>query len=356
MIHLLKKDDSLKLKFIYIPLMLWFIVFLVILESLTGIFILLFLFIFFSVIYIWKSEKRFFRPVFSACLILLLFATGLFYKFLFIDSIKEITIDAQSLKKFTAFGHPYEHFPEKQDHENGNLVWINICESELDSVWNSRSKLKYESKDLRGQDIKYTLIRYLTSRNYSKDAEGVSKLTLDDIKAIEHGIANVNYLHKSDMKARMQQLAWEYRNYYYSGNPSGHSVMQRIEFWKTALHIIKNNPVIGVGTGDVQVEFLKAYDEMNSQLLPSFRFHSHNEYLTMAVAFGIVGGLYFIFSLFFPYFYMHKQRDFLYTAFFIVLLLSMLTEDTPESQAGATFMAFLNALLLFHKPEVPVKS
>ena len=133
MIYLLKKDDSLKLKFIYIPLMLWFIVFLVILESLTGIFILLFLFIFFSIIYIWKSEKRFFRPLFSACLILLLFAIGMLYKFLFIDSIKEITIDAQSLKNFTTLGHPYEHFPEKKDHENGNLVWINICESELDS-------------------------------------------------------------------------------------------------------------------------------------------------------------------------------------------------------------------------------
>jgi hypothetical protein len=33
--------------------------------------------------------------------------------------------------------------------------------------------------------------------------------------------------------------------------------------------------------------------------------------------------------------------------FFIIIFMSMLTEDTLETQAGATFFAFFNALLLF---------
>ncbi len=354
--YLMKSAKKNKLNFIYILLVLWFIIFLIILESLTGLFILFFLFLFYCFLLLWKSNQRFMRAVFAVCLLILLSTSGLMYKFLFVDSIKKITVGTQSLKQYTSLGHPYSHFPEKQDHENGNPVWINICEIELNSSWSTRSNLKFDSKDLRGQEIKYTLIRYLASKNYSKDAEGVNKLTDDDVRAIENGIANVNYLNKSNLHARLQQLAWEYRNYYYSGNPSGHSVMQRMEFWKTAIYIIKKNPLTGVGTGDVQQEFNKAYEEMKTQLLPEFRFHSHNEYLSMTVAFGILGGLYFIFSLFFPYFYLNKQNDFLYTSFFIILLLSMLTEDTPESQAGATFMVFLNVLLLFHQHNKPVKS
>lgn len=339
---------NVKHKFIYILLILWFIAFLVILESLTGIAILSVLTIIWCISLAWRSRSNILRGVALTSIIAIVVGGGLLYHFLFIDSIKKLVIDPKMMKQYTAFGHPYVHYPERQDHENGNPVWINICEEELDSAWNTKSKFAYHSKDRHGQNIKYTLIRYLTSVNSTKDAEGVMQMTPVDVKAVEHGIANINYLHKSDFRARLQQLAFEYRNYYYSGNPSGHSAMQRLEFWKTALYIIRKNPVTGVGTGDVQQTFNKAYVERNTKLLPEFRFHSHNQYLTMAVAFGVGGGIYFLFSLFFPFIYMNKKKDFLYCSFFIVLLLSMLTEDTPETQAGATFMAFFNSFFLFN--------
>ena len=342
--------------YIYIPFIAWLVMFLVILESLTGIAILSVLLIASCFYLAWKSKSRLIRILTVTCLASTIFASITLYRYLFIESVIKINYADVELKKFTASGNPYVHFTNKQDLENGNPVWVNICESELDSAWNIRSKLNYHGKDLRNQEIKFTLTRYLASKNYSKDADGVNRLSPEDVNAIEHGIANFSYLYKSDVRARLKQLAWEYRNYYFSGNPSGHSTMQRLEFWKTALYIISEHPITGVGTGDVQLSFNKAYIDRKSKLLPEYRFHSHNEYLSISVAFGIFGGIYFIFSLFFPYIYMRKRSDLLYTAFLIILLLSMLTEDTPETQAGATFMAFLNSFLLFHKSQKPAVS
>ena len=347
-IYLSWKEKKWYKKTLYFMVIVWFIIFLVILESLTGIFILICLIIAYGFSILRKKQSGLLRPVTVIFFLIVLTSLGFLYKYLFIDSVKIITVDARSLKPYTALGHEYFHLPKRQDTENGNAVWININEQELDSCWHNRSSLNYNGNDLKGQAVKYTLIRYMTSKNLTKDAEGMKQLSINDIHAVENGIPNINYIYKSDFTARVQQLAWEYRNYYFSGNPSGHSAMQRLEFWKTAVYIIKKHPFAGVGTGDVQQEFNKAYVEMKSKLLPQFRLHSHNEYLTMAVAFGIGGGLYFIFSLFFPFIYMQKKKDFLYTAFFIILLLSMLTEDTPETQAGVTFMAFFNALFLFH--------
>ena len=348
LVYLINKKNKSFNTNLYILLIIWFIIFLVILESLTGIFILICLLFVYVFSILRKKQSGLLRSATIIFFLLLLTSSGLIYKYLFIDSVKPLKVDARTLKTFTALGHEYFHLPKRQDTENGNAVWININEEELDSCWNKRSSLNYKGNDFKGQAIKYTLIRYMTSKNLTKDAEGMKQLTVNDIRAVENGIPNINYIYKSNLSARLQQLAWEYRNYYFSGNPSGHSAMQRLEFWKTALFIIHKNPLTGVGTGDVQQEFNKAYVIMKSQLLPQFRFHSHNEYLTMTVAFGIGGGLYFIFSLLFPFIYLHKKNDFLYTAFFLILLISMLTEDTPETQAGVTFMAFFNALFLFH--------
>lgn len=51
--------------------------------------------------------------------------------------------------------------------------------------------MDYDDKDLKGQYIRYTIIRYLTSKNYSKDATGINRLKKGDIENIEKGIASI---------------------------------------------------------------------------------------------------------------------------------------------------------------------
>ncbi len=346
-IYFLKIYTSFLLKLIFVLIIIYFTGFLLLLESLTGLSVLVCLLVYTAWTYYNKQSPVIMRVGLMFLSMIVSFTSYKIYKYVFVDSLKETSVNYSELPAYTALGNPYTHDTLSKDLENGHLVWIKICEKELDSAWNSRSKLSYRGKDERGQDIKYTLIRFLASKNLSRDAAGVAQLNVTEVRAIEKGIANVNYKNLSDIKARIQQLAWEYRQYYYNDNPSGHSVMQRFEFWKTALYIISKNPLTGVGTGDVQQAFNTAYNERNSNLNSASRLRSHNQYLTMTVTFGIIGGLYFLFSLLFPAIWL-KNTGYLYTSFLLIALLSMLTEDTLETQAGVTFYAFFNSFFFTH--------
>ncbi len=86
---------------------------------------------------------------------------------------------------------------------------------------------------------------------------------------------------------------------------------------------------------------------MKSKLAPKWRLHSHNQYLSIAVAFGLIGLLWFLFTLFYPVIKLKMTFDYLYITFFIIALISFFNEDTLETQAGVTFYSFLNSFLLF---------
>ncbi|MFM7902441.1 MAG: hypothetical protein ACKPAD_10705, partial [Bacteroidota bacterium] len=67
-------------------------------------------------------------------------------------------------------------------------------------------------------------------------------------------------------------------------------------------------------------------------------------------AFGIFGLLLFMTMLIRPIPFAAKVRDHLYLAFLATALLSMLSEDTLETQAGVTFFVFFSGLFLFVHP------
>jgi O-antigen ligase len=121
----------------------------------------------------------------------------------------------------------------------------------------------------------------------------------------------------------------------------------RFEFWKTAIYIIKQNPLLGVGTGDIQISFNKAYDETHSKLSKEWRLKCHNQYFAIMVAFGFIGFIIFLIYLIIPAFTLRKKLHNLYWPFILIILLSFLTEDTLESQAGLTFFGIFNTLFIW---------
>jgi O-antigen ligase len=129
----------------------------------------------------------------------------------------------------------------------------------------------------------------------------------------------------------------------------GHSLFQRFELWKTSWSIIQSNWLFGVGTGDVPDVFHQTLKDENSPLQDT-KLRSHNQYLSLFIAFGVVGFLLCLFSFIYPFVKSKLIFDYFCTIFLIVFLMSMLTEDTIESQDGVTFYAFFAALYLFQKP------
>jgi hypothetical protein len=248
----------------------------------------------------------------------------------------------------TENGNIYKCRPDLPVYENGMPVTMYFCDLELKKEWNKRSTLPYDSFALNGFPVREVLMRYLTSAGYTKDSAGVWMLSEQDILEIEKGTTNVLLSGGSPLKFRVYEFFNGYYNYKRTGNPNDNSLFLRFEFWKTAVAIIARYPLFGVGTGDVNIAFKNQYEVMNSPLEERWRVRSHNQFLSVGVAFGIPGIILFAFALIFPFFLRKRYDNVYFTTVFIVLLLSMLTEDTIETQVGASLFAFFYCFFLFY--------
>jgi len=263
-------------------------------------------------------------------------------------------VDLTTLERQTKSGNPYWHDLGNPQIENGGYVWLYVATDELREAWNKRSSFDYDGKDKAGQEIKYTIIRFMTSKGLRKDADGLDKLSDAEVAMIEDGIASIIYVQKSNLYVRIYKIFWEYTRYQATGNPSGHSVMQRLEFWKISRNIIKANWLTGVGTGDLGKAFQDEYDKSGSLLEKEFRWRSHNQFLAIFATFGMIGLAWFLFALVFPASMLHKFSDYYFLSFFIIIFLSMFTEDTLETQAGVTVFAFFYSFYLFAKKFIDI--
>ncbi|HNW97045.1 MAG TPA: O-antigen ligase family protein [Bacteroidales bacterium] len=342
-----KTNHKRYIKILFALLVIWFVIFLIILESFTGLIILFICFLILLIIQVFRERRTFLKVgiVFIIILIptILFFYINSFYKTYFTKPV----IKEKHLELYTLSGNRYDHDTLSNDVENGYYVWIYICEPEIRKEWNKRSNYKYDETDKKGQGIKYTLRRFLTSKGLRKDSVGVSMLTDTEVNAVENGIADVNLLQLHSLESRIYETLWEIENYRETNDPNGHSLLQRYEYWKVSLLIIEKNYLIGVGTGDMNEAFEKQYEDMQTRLDEKWRLRSHNQFLSIAVGFGIIGFLWFLLVILFPIFIKKYRTNFFYLIFFLIIFISMFTEDTIESQIGLTLYAFFNSLLLF---------
>ncbi|MFN8240442.1 MAG: O-antigen ligase family protein [Bacteroidales bacterium] len=350
-IWLMKNSHTRTLKIICFTVASWMVVFLFLLFSITGIILLLFTlplvpgYLFRDLLkrrLMWVTSALTFF-IFSILALLIINEYRSFYK----PSVSF----SQPYDSLTASGNPYEFFNDRADRENGNLVWIYICEKELEKEWNNRSRLDYDSLDKKGQELKYTLVRYLASTGERRDSAGVARLTSRDIEAIESGIANRLFISGKYLKAKIYSLIWQIDYYRIGGNPSGHSITQRMLFYKTGFEIFKQNILFGTGTGDVRDAFRVQYEKDDSRLKPGFRLLSHNQYLTFLIQHGLAGFLIICIALVYPVLVSGRWRSYLPLAFFIMVFLSMLWEDTLETHTGITFFAYFYPVFILCESE-----
>jgi Na+-transporting methylmalonyl-CoA/oxaloacetate decarboxylase gamma subunit len=250
----------------------------------------------------------------------------------------------------TVRGNPYSHDFSNKETENGNYTYLYINENELREAWNHRSSFPYDSASTAGFN-RFVLVRYLTSKGLRKDAEGVEKLTGDDIRNIENGMTNYKFASSSGFFNRIYQVIWEVDVYRKGGNPSGHSVTQRIEYYKMAVQIIADKFWFGHGTGGYYEAYQNAYNQNHFFKDQQYRQRSHNMFLSYWIDFGLVGLLYICAALFSPVFMERKTRSYLLLVFLLIVLISFMNEDTLNNHDAISFFAFFYPLYLYSRYE-----
>ncbi len=331
--------------------MIWFFIYLVISQSFTGFSITLITILILIPLIILNAGNRWLKV--GLLVFTLAAAMGIFLVLRSItnDYYHVNPVDFKKLEKVTSRGNPYINSVHATQTENGNYLWIYIQWDEMRSEWNKRSKIPFDSLNLKNGPVAHTVVRYLTSKGWRKDGDAIGKLSSEEIHAIEKGVANCVFLKEFSIRGRIYEFLWGFDNYMETGNPTGSTLMQRLEFWKASLGIIRQNWLTGVGTGDMNLVFKAQYEKMHSKLSPDQRWRSHNQFLSIFIGFGIFGLMWFLVAIFYPPVMKRRQDDFFMIVFLIIAVLSMLTEDTIESQTGVTFFVLFYSFFLFTRRE-----
>ncbi|MDD3740204.1 MAG: O-antigen ligase family protein [Bacteroidales bacterium] len=334
------------LKILSVLTAVWFLAFLIMVQGFTGLSSLIIVGLIVFGIQSFKEKARI-KRITMISIFFLVPLSLLGYLGLQIHKFYTPTVTKTNFPLFTKNGNAYYHDKESGILENGNLVYVDICEKEMNSVWSTRSQLSLSGNDEKGQVLKHTLIRYLTSKGLRKDAEGIEALSDEDIKHIENGKTNYRFAKHKSLNQRIYNIIWQIDVYSKGGNPSGHSITQRIEYLKYGVILAYRNFWFGTGTGDLDDEFKSLYIERDSQMDPQYRHRAHNQYLTYYISFGIFGTFLCLFAWFYPALIELKNKNFYFIVFFLIAMLSMFTDDTLETTTGVVFVAYFYSLFLW---------
>ncbi len=348
--YYLFKETSLKTKIYLATAILWLVSFLFILHLYTGVLVFGITSLFLMLFYGFKTSGIKLKIILLLSPLIIVGSSAWYIS----KNINTFYGQQNTLeeKKYSPYGEFYWHDMQNDDKENGNYVYRNIAKEELEYAWNKVSKIHYRGKDLKGQPIEATLIRFITSKGEYKNQKAVMALTPQEIKAIEKGLSNCNNLKMNAFDRRIQSTIWEFDNYKRGRDYNGHSTVMRWVYWKTAFKIFKENKVLGVGTGDIQDAFNQKYEKENSILTEKYRLRAHNQFVTVFVTFGLFGGFLFMVFLCYPFWSLNLKKHFLYLAFFMVMFVSMFTEDTLDTQVGITLFVFFNSILIYNKDQI----
>jgi O-antigen ligase len=117
----------------------------------------------------------------------------------------------------------------------------------------------------------------------------------------------------------------------------------RINLWSNAVQLIRRNPIIGVGTGDIKEELVNMYTENHYQYGIENRISPHNQFLHTGVILGLVGIVLLAVMLFMPIIISVRSKEWIYFFFLGIILLNCMTESFLEREAGILFFTVFNS-------------
>jgi len=323
-------------RWFYLLLIVFLLYYTFISEVITGYLSLFFIVLMVAGRWIFDRFQRKRNFYFLCGFVVLLFAGMLFGWSKYVEHKRHYTL----LTK-TAQGNYYWSDTTQLFFENGNITNINIQFQELKKAWAKRSSISLDTPAQNGQKYLWNLIRYMTSKGLTKDAEGVQQLTDSDVEAIENGKFTTLDVTQGP-KFRLLQMRDELLS---TGiDPNGYTMKQREEYWSAGWHLFLQHFWKGTGSGDLMPDFRQYYAQTHSRLTLENQRKTHLQFLTFGIRWGVVGlGLFVIFLV--SIFKEIPRKSYYFVAIIIgILIFSFLNEDTIETLTGGVLCAFFMGL------------
>lgn len=115
--------------------------------------------------------------------------------------------------------------------------------------------------------------------------------------------------------------------------------------------LLKDNPLLGYGVGDVQDVLNTCYANLAEKTSDALsideqNLNSHNYYAFLGLAGGLIAMVLFLAMMGFNLTIGMRKKDFLYLAFILIIAMNLLTENTLGRANGILFFALFNGVLL----------
>jgi O-antigen ligase len=122
---------------------------------------------------------------------------------------------------------------------------------------------------------------------------------------------------------------------------------QRTREWYTAIQLIKEKPVTGIGLGKVEGKMVDMYRENGFIEEADLKLNAHNQYLEAQMTFGIAGTLTLFWMLLTPVFF-RKRLEYSLPAISLVLIMSffLFFESMFNRQWGIMFFLLFYCMLI----------
>jgi hypothetical protein len=320
---------------------LWLFFLIFKLATLTAI-LALFVAIIVSFFYLLKKNNK--QIITSVALLLL---ATIFYNAYIIRDFYHLKKEERSISEKSISGEKYWSDLSDNTTENGYYLFENIAIHELEKEWQKRSEIKFKGFDKKGQKIKATLYRFLTSKGLNKDSLGLSKLSSKEISLVEQGETTV--ISYNNYEKRVRALLYERKINKKSNNPNNQTINQRLEFWKLGQKIYLEKSVLGHGPGGIKSAFKNYYNSNPTLLKKENRLLAHNQFITQAVNLGGLGFCLWLAILVLSFLKVKKEIIPLFISYAILMFFAFISDDMLEVQAGVTIFSFFGALLLFYE-------
>lgn len=330
----------------YYIIAIWFIAFLVLMKSVNGIFILIFVTWLTFIVNVFKHPSISKKVLFFFISIILPVAA--IYTILeeYIAFYNYEQVDFNHLETTTASGNLYLH-ANNGDVENGHYVRIYISDIELQEAWEKSSNKPYEN-------YRELILRYMSSMGLRKDKEGFAHLSEKDIQNIENGIANQKYANPFNFRGRIYETIWELEKYKRTGDPNGKSFSTRLQLWKTCFRLIGANFLQGYGEDNIKTILKEEYEKSAPPMDNQHRMRPHNQFLYVFLMGGVFSFVIFVFCIFQPLLY-PKRLYYLVLMLLWIMFIAMLNDDTLNTQAGiaqfATLFTLFSANIFTFEPK-----
>jgi O-antigen ligase len=122
----------------------------------------------------------------------------------------------------------------------------------------------------------------------------------------------------------------------------------RVAIWQCSMDIIKENPAVGVGSGDAQDALQQAYENRMFYFASRYnRYNAHNQYLQELINSGLIGLVIWLFCLAIPMIMAWRNADHIYFIFLLGIAAIALTESVLEISKGLVLYSFFNSFFAF---------